>query len=101
MKKDKIEAVLDEYEHSLIEIGYMPEEHDKELPAPTRWAAYNHVLTMIPKMRKFLEEGRIEKTMRWLGFIQGVFFYGGFYSINDLRYHNMPNYEESNNEESN
>jgi len=46
---------------------------------------------MVPKMRGFLDEGRREKFMRWLGFIQGALWADGVYGIDDLKEHNRPN----------
>lgn len=48
----------------------------------------NHILTMLPKMEVFIEEGRIEKTMRWLGFIQGILWSWGIFTLEELKLHN-------------
>lgn len=49
-----------------------------------------HVLTMIPRLRQLVLEHRIEKAFRWLGFIQGVLWTEGIYTIDELKKHNMP-----------
>lgn len=49
-----------------------------------------HMLTMIPQMRVFIAEGRREKLMRWIGFIQGSLWVMGAFSIEELKQHNMP-----------
>jgi hypothetical protein len=49
-----------------------------------------HINEMIGKMRVFLTEGRREKAFRWLGFIQGVFYSLGLYTIDDMADHNRP-----------
>jgi hypothetical protein len=36
----------------------------------------------------FIEEGKIDKAMRWLGFIQGVLCQSGIYTIEELKSHN-------------
>jgi len=54
-----------------------------------------HMLTMIPKMREFLKEGRREKTFRWLGFIQGVLWAKGVFNLEELKNHNRPEGEEA------
>lgn len=51
---------------------------------------FDHVKEMISKMRVFLAEDRREKTFRWLGFIQGVFYSLGIYTIEDMANHNRP-----------
>lgn len=47
-----------------------------------------HVLEMFPKMRAFLDQGRVEKCMRWLGFVQGWLWAIGRYQVPDLAEHN-------------
>ena len=44
----------------------------------------------IGTMEMFLKESRIDKVNRWLGFIQGVLWCCGVYTINELREHNRP-----------
>lgn len=51
---------------------------------------FNHVKEMIGKIRAFLTEGRREKAFRWLGFIQGVFYSSGVYTIEEMANHNRP-----------
>lgn len=50
----------------------------------------DHVKEMIGKIRVFLTEGRREKAFRWLGFIQGVFYSLGVYTIEQMADHNRP-----------
>lgn len=45
---------------------------------------------MLPLTMSFAEEGRTEKAFRWLGFIQGVLWAEGVYSIDELKDHNKP-----------
>ncbi len=47
-----------------------------------------HLLTMIPKMRVFVTEGKIDKVFRWLGFLQGVLWSTHFYTLDELKEHN-------------
>ena len=56
---------------------------------------YDHIREMLEKMPAFLEEGRREKFMRWLGFVQGTFWFVGVYTLDELKNHNRP-MEESN-----
>lgn len=53
-------------------------------------AALGHCLSMLSDMENFIHEGRREKFFRWLGFIQGILWSFGIYSLNDLRDHNRP-----------
>lgn len=51
-------------------------------------AQRDHVLGMLPKVRAFLDEGRVEKAMRWLGFVQGWLWAIGRYTVPELADHN-------------
>ncbi len=73
MTPEKVNEVLDRYE---------------ELVEPLNDKEYRHIRTMIPKTRDFLEEGRTEKAMRWLGFIQGALWVKSDFDISSLRSHN-------------
>jgi hypothetical protein len=47
-----------------------------------------HVLSMLPKARRFFYDGEYDKGNRWLGFIQGVLWMEGIYTIDAMRRHN-------------
>lgn len=47
-----------------------------------------HIKRMTEKMPEFLDDGRKEKFMRWLGFIQGWLWENGLYDIEELGRHN-------------
>jgi len=49
-----------------------------------------HVKTMLDRIPAFMAEGRVEKAMRWLGFIQGWLWARGFYTIEQMADHNRP-----------
>jgi hypothetical protein len=40
---------------------------------------------MFPKMVQFVSEDKIEKAMRWLGFVQGVLWVCGVYTLEQLK----------------
>lgn len=50
----------------------------------------SHVMWMCVEAQKFVAEGRIEKAMRWLGFIQGVLWMGNTRTLNELRDDSKP-----------
>lgn len=86
----EIEKILDIYETKLQPLWPVPD--------------FAHLLTMIPKMREmnidfdtmdlatFVVEAdaikRRDKLMRWLGFMQGVLWATGVYTIDQLKEHN-------------
>jgi hypothetical protein len=47
-----------------------------------------HVRWMVQEIPKFIEEGRIEKANRWLGFAQGVLWEQDIYTIDEMKEHN-------------
>lgn len=76
MTDEKILEVLERYD---VYLKLINEDQEPQ---------YNHMRQMIPKMRVFLEEGRREKLMRWLGFIQGALWYDGRFTVEQLAEHN-------------
>jgi hypothetical protein len=71
---DKIIEVIEIYERKLA--GVFVTE------------ALAHVRTMLPRVKNFVTEGRLDKAFRWLGFIQGVLWAQGIYSIDEMKTHN-------------
>lgn len=53
-------------------------------------AAAQHALYMLAILPQLVLEGRREKAMRWLGFVQGVLWAHGCASIDELKRINMP-----------
>lgn len=74
----KVLEVITKYEDRLTEEGVMILPRER------------HLLSMFQKMRQLAAEERTEKLMRWLGFVQGVLWVRGYYSIDELKAHNAP-----------
>ena len=53
----------------------------------TKADTFRHLKWMLTEMKTFQETERT-KSMRWLGFIQGVLWQMGIYSIEDVKNHN-------------
>lgn len=85
MTDKKILQLLDSYESKLNNI---PTRVDTDRPSV--WDKIQHTRGMIPKMRKYLEEGRKEKVFRWLGFLQCVFWMLDIYTVEQLANHSRP-----------
>jgi len=45
---------------------------------------------MCDQIPEFLANGKTDKAMRWLGWIQGVCYGLGEFSLKDLKEHSMP-----------
>lgn len=50
----------------------------------------NHVWWACEQAKTYVNEGRMEKAFRWLGFIQGALWMLGLYSIEEMANHNKP-----------
>lgn len=50
----------------------------------------NHLLWMCSEVAVLLNEDRVEKAMRWLGFMQGAFWALGVRTIEQMKEDNMP-----------
>lgn len=93
MTDAKIEKVLSRYEAKIKEVQeqILPLTCDAD---QAFWDKLQHAEQMIPKMRQFLQERRREKVFRWLGFMQGIFYSFGIYTIHQMADHNRPTKQE-------
>ena len=48
----------------------------------------NHLVWMLQQVRDFVEDGRREKAMRWLGFVQAALVTHGYFTIAQCADHN-------------
>lgn len=91
MTNEKILSVLKKYEDFFNQFrmtGLLP-LHDEHMDGDLG-PVYQHLLTMIPQMRKFIEEGRRDKVFRWLGFMQGAMWALGSFTLDELKDDNRP-----------
>lgn len=56
------------------------------------WA---HCHAMLDEMEQFVKSDRMEKCFRWLGFIQGVLWTTGEFTLNDLKNHSRPDEDKN------
>jgi len=47
----------------------------------------SHCKFMCNETKKFIEAGQVEKSMRWLGFLQGLLWCLGLFTLDDLKNH--------------
>lgn len=90
MTKERLQAVLLLYADKLASDGYeaVKAPHSEMAPfhesdSMRQWL--RHAAWMCRETMTFTEENEIEKAMRWLGFIQGVFAVYGYRSIDEMR----------------
>jgi hypothetical protein len=62
--------------------------HDKLLK--NKVLGLSHCHGMLDKMVTFVNEGRLDKAYRWLGFVQCAVWFGRFCTIGDFMEHNRP-----------
>ena len=73
-----IEATLSAYDHIPVCI---PKRNGTPI---------EHLAWMAGEIQLLVTEGRIEKALRWLGFLQGALWALGLQSIEESKRHNMP-----------
>lgn len=68
---------------------YPAERLDTEelFPAGDRVKAMRHTMWMCEQTLDFIRDLQFEKACRWLGFIQGIFWACGHYTIDEMRAH--------------
>lgn len=94
MNADEFERTLDVYQARLTEENDGKWEPDTKVPgsfssrSPHKRTRTLHLQSMILKMHDLLKEGREGKFYRWLGFMQGILWVRGIYSLDELRAHN-------------
>ncbi len=79
--------------YKIIFRDYSPKKMDKNRLVSfsiDKKAVFSHLRYMMDEIDRFVDEVRLDKAFRWLGFIQGVLFYKGYYSLHDLKLHNKP-----------
>ena len=84
--------MLDFYCKTLTGLGYGPEPYpdvDAHIGSgrfeTPKFATLNHALWMCDRTREFLRAGRLAKSYRWIGTIQGILLMNGVFSINELK----------------
>ena len=87
MTNEQIDAVITKYEEYLSVYG-VPMRYPSNGETPDPVDAARHALWMCAEARRFLQGGQREKADRWLGFVQGILWTFGHYSIDDMRGHN-------------
>lgn len=90
MTKEKYAEVLVLYRSYFINLGVPATKISSDEFLPGRVAVLSHCRAMLAEMEEFLEQGRLDKLNRWLGFMQGCFFTLGIYNLEDLKGHNRP-----------
>ena len=90
MTPDKIREVISRYRQEFLK-SEIPKRKFSRLDGH---APLKHILAhcywMVDEIERFLQEKRMAKANRWLGFVQGTLWGSGRYTIADLMNHNRP-----------
>jgi hypothetical protein len=88
MTKDKLIELLRFYQTKLKEEAYEPSEYDSYTKKASSFHSFQHLdhaLWMCEEATGLVSEGKIDKANRWLGFVQGVLFLTGKFTLKELR----------------
>ncbi len=90
MERDQILSLLNTYEGGLKVLGATPIRFDKEAKMNTnkkgrRKDVLNHICYMVGEIRIFIENNKMEKANRWLGFVQACIWNLGYATLGELR----------------
>ena len=91
MTNEQILNAIEEYRACFAKFGIHAESyaHDVQMNYQEHPDAdLHHCHSMLDKMVEFVAEGKTEKAFRWLGFIQGVLWARGYYTLDQLKDHN-------------
>jgi len=79
-KKDHLHRLLEIYQKELLRRGFFPFQGGMAL---------SHCSWMVQEMVNRVAQDQVDegKANRWLGFVQGVMWREGFFSIDQLRQH--------------
>jgi len=96
MTPQKLKEVFAQYRRMLLVLPHVRSEklHDDLYAFTGLSVPYDkmlgHAVYMCETASGFVDEGRIEKAMRWLGFVQSVLWCAGIRSLTDLKQDSMP-----------
>ena len=87
----QLRAVFRYYDHFLGQRGIEPETNHHQIgDTPLRHARW----MCQTALREFLPQKRVQKSVRWLGFVQGILFMSGSFQISELCRHVLTNGSE-------
>lgn len=103
MTPEKLKSVLQGYyemlrprrSHLPLDVVRLPDElHDEKAGSIGPIQGMSHVMWMCVEAQQFVDEGRVEKAMRWLGFIQGVLWMSNTRTLEQLKADSAPSGED-------
>ena len=94
MRKNQFVEICQDYDELLKNDGYEIKHREKNGDGDM-----NHIRWMINEIPKLIDDPyKIEKANRWLGFIQGVLWNKGYFTIEEMKGHNRSGKEDPGND---
>jgi hypothetical protein len=92
MTDEKVKEAFDKC-HALLRMfaSFEPERNIEAMPGTP--ASYKHLIWLALNGPALLDQGKRDKAMRWLGFIQGAIWWGRLAGIEELKAMNRPDDE--------
>lgn len=90
MTKEKVLEVFARYRREVSDYSAARADPKKVIDKLSHEEERAHVAYMCEEGVRFVEQGRMEKAMRWLGFLQGWLWKSGRYAVQELGEHSMP-----------
>lgn len=85
MSPEQVLATVEKYRREFKRREIRKADYPHERPLLRTQPALEHCHGMLDKIEAFIQAGRMEKAMRWLGFVQGVLFATGVFTIENLK----------------
>ena len=90
MTADKIREIIVIYRKKFEELSISQKQFPLNSIPKSDDDFLAHCHGMLDEIEVFIQEGRIDKVFRWLGFIQGCFWRVGIYTVEEMKNHNRP-----------
>lgn len=93
MKAEKVLQVIAIYRKKFEELGVGKKDHSHDEVFDSAKQGLEHCHRMLNKIEVFIQENRMDKVFRWLGFLQGVLWSRRIYTLTELINHNRKDEE--------
>ena len=87
MKPEKVRQVIERYRKLFEKLGVDKIDYPHDEIIHSLDDILGHCHGMLDRMLQFIDEGRMEKVFRWLGFIQGCLWSSKVHVLEDLKNH--------------
>lgn len=91
MNEEKVFAIIARYRALFKERLNLEKQKHLTTLTPTEREALAHCHAMLDEMEEFVRQKRLDKAFRWLGFIQGVLWSQGVFTLEQFKSHNRRN----------